>query len=217
MTDSKDFIHDIKSNPLYKRAFRARDKEARNILAEEKEKNTMESTKSAIFPGQLVLFKYLTPKTLEELEYYDASPLTIFFGIFNSKNGKRVLGFNVHYFPPAIRYNIMAKIFELYRPVYKKYFETGLPKDIDAFDYKFLIDELSKHNLSFAVREYIPALIGDTNIIAPKNWSTAMFTEGWFRKETRAMIMSYFKSDAKKKHKISTGTHSKGKAGKKKK
>jgi 5-enolpyruvylshikimate-3-phosphate synthase len=100
--------------------------------------------------------------------------------------------------------------------VYKKYFETGLPKDLDAFDYKYLTDELDRQNLSFAVRMYIPQLIGDTYIVPPKMWPTALMTEGWFKKETRAAIMNFFKKDAKGKGKMTTGAHSKGKKAKKK-
>ena len=216
--DTKNFslLKDIKNHPLYKRNSR-RDAKAREMIDEFKEKQAKVITsKNNITPGQLVMFKYLNPKTKEELEYYDAAPCTIFFGVFNSSEGKRVLGFNVHYFPPQLRYAIMNKIYEMYRPVYHKYFETGVPKELDGFDYHFLTDELERHNLSFAVRMYIPSLIGNTYIVPPKLWSTAMMTEGWFKKETRAAIMNYFKSDAKAKKKISTGSHSKGKAGKKK-
>lgn len=202
-----DLLVEVKKSPLYKLS--NRDKRARLVLEEDKKKAKLTS-KQNIVPGQLVLFKYLNPKNMEELEYYDASPCTIFFGIFNSKQGRRVLGFNIHYFPPQLRYNIMSKIYEMYKPVYRKYFDTGVSRDLDAFDYSYLIDELSKHNLNFAVREYIPGLIGDTYIVPPKMWSVAMFTEGWFKKETRARIMELFKVDAKSKHKISTGSHDKG-------
>ena len=206
---------EVKKHPLYK--ISNRDKKARAMIDEYKEENKPKlKTKNFITPGQLVLFKYLNPKTQEELEYYDASPCTIFFGTFNSSQGKRVLGFNVHYFPPLLRYKIMDEIFRMYTPVYKKYFETGLPKYLDAFDYKYLTDELDRQNLSFAVRMYIPQLIGDTYIVPPKMWPTALMTEGWFKKETRAAIMNFFKKDAKSKGKMTTGAHSKGKKAKKK-
>lgn len=213
----KDFSiwKEVKKHPLYK--ISNRDKKARAMIDEYREENKPKlKTKNFITPGQLVLFKYLNPKTKEELEYYDASPCTIFFGVFNSSQGKRVLGFNVHYFPPLLRYKIMDEIFRMYKPVYKKYFETGAPKELDGFDYKFLTDELDRQNLSFAVRMYIPNLIGDTYIVPPKMWPTALMTEGWFKKETRAAIMNYFKKDAKSKGKMTTGAHSKGKKGKKK-
>jgi hypothetical protein len=204
-------MKEIKNHPLYAKS--NRDKKARTMVDEYKESRKDKITsKNNITPGQLVMFKYLNPKTKEELEYYDAAPCTIFFGIFNSKEGKRVLGFNVHYFPPQLRYRIMDRIYEMYKPVYRKYFETGMTKELDGFDYKYLTDELERQNLSFAVRMYIPQLIGDTYIVPPKMWPTAMMTEGWFKKETRAAIMNYFKSDAKSKHKLSAGAHSKGKA-----
>lgn len=205
---------EIKKNPLYK--ISNRDKKARNVLEDYKKENKTKMSKRNITPGQLVLFKYLNPKTKEELEFYDASPCTIFFGVFNSSQGKRVLGFNVHYFPPQLRYKIMDKILNMYKPFYSKYFEKGLPSELDTFDYSFLTEELDRHNLSFAVRMYIPSLIGDTFIVPPKLWPDALMTEGWFKKETRAAIMNYFKKDAKSKGKISTGAHSKGKAAKKK-
>lgn len=218
VASSKKFslFQEIKKNPLYK--ISNRDKKARAMIDEyitENKKDVLKS-KTNITPGQLVLFKYLNPKTKEELEYYDASPCTIFFGVFNSQQGKRVLGFNTHYFPPQLRYKIMDKIYEMYKPVYRKYFEKGVPKELDGFDYKYLTDELERQNLSFAVRMYIPALIGDTFIVPPKLWPTALMTEGWFKKETRAAIMNFFKKDAKSKGKMTTGAHSKGKKTKKK-
>lgn len=222
LEDSEDTVNpnkfslmkEIKKHDLYKVS--NRDKKARKELEEYKKENKGITSKTNITPGQLVLFKYLNPKTKEELEYYDASPCTIFFGVFNSSQGKRVLGFNVHYFPPALRYRIMDKIYEMYKPVYRKYFEKGAPKELDGFDYKFLTDELERQNLSFAVRMYIPNLIGDTYIVPPKMWPTALMTEGWFKKETRAAIMNFFKKDAKSKGKMTTGAHNKGKKAKKK-
>jgi len=209
--DSRHFslYNEIKKHPLYK--ISNKDKKARTLLEEYKGKEKILKSKQYIVPGQLVLFKYLNPKTLEELEYYDASPCTLFFGIFNSSEGKRVLGFNLHYFPPQLRYIIADKIYTLFKPVYSKYFDTGSTKAFDGFNYKYIVDELEKQNLSFAVRMYIPSLIGETFVIPPKMWTTALMTEGWFKKETRAAIMKYFKADAKKKKKITTGAHGKGK------
>ena len=186
---------DIKDNDLYRSS--KRDPKARKIIKE----NIDNAKKGDILPGQLLTFNYFNPKTKDELEFYDASPCTIFFGIFNSQQGKRVLGFNIHYFPPKLRYNIMDNIYEMYRPVYQKYFESGLSHELDAFDYSYLVDELDKYNMSFAVRMYDPKLIGDVRVIPPKWWATAIFTEGWFKKETRARILQLFKQDSINKNK----------------
>ena len=203
-SSTKDFnlLKDIKKNKLYK-ASGDRDKKARQIIESYKksDKNAIIS-KNNITPGQLVTFKYLAPKTKDELDYYDASPCSIFFGIFNSSLGKRVLAFNIHYFPPAVRYRIMNRIYEMYKPIYRKYFANGLNKELDGFDYQYIMDALDKYNLTFAVRMYIPSLIGDTCIVPPKLWSTAVFTEGWFKKETRSRIMQFFQKDAVKNHKL---------------
>lgn len=195
-TGSKRYslYEDIKSHELYKK--RDRDVKAREMIEEELSGNKRARSKTQIFPGQLVLFKYLNPLTRDELEYYDASPLTIFFGIANTKEGRRVIGFNIHYFPTNLRFVILDRIYEIYRPIYQKYFESGLAGDIDAFDYRYLMEELDKWDMAWAVRMYIPARMGEVRCITPSLWSTAVFTEGWFRKETRSTIMNYWKKRA---------------------
>lgn len=180
-------MEDIKSSPMYGKV--NRDPFARQVI----EANCQQSPHNRIVPGQLVLFEYFEPKTKDKLEYYDASPCTIFFGVFNSKQGRRILGFNIHYYPPKMRYAIMDKIFKIYRPVYTKYFTTGTTKEIDAFDYSYLITALRRQGLEFGVREYIPSLIGKTWMIPPNQWQVAVFTEGWFKKKTRAAIMKFWR------------------------
>lgn len=184
---SYTLMEDIKSSPMYGKV--NRDPFARQVI----ESNCPLSPHGKIVPGQLVLFEYFEPKTKDKLEYYDASPCTIFFGVFQSKQGRRILGFNIHYYPPKLRYAIMDKIFKIYRPVYIKYFTTGTTKEIDAFDYSYLVSALKRHGLEFGVREYIPSLIGKTWMIPPNQWQVAVFTEGWFKKKTRAAIMKFWR------------------------
>lgn len=187
-TPNYSLINEIKKSPFYGKT--NRDVYAREILME----NAKPVKAGRIVPGQLILFKYFEPKTKEELEYYDASPCTIFFGIFNSKQGKRILGFNIHYYPPKIRYAIMDKIFTMYRPIMAKYFTDGTMKEIDAFDYKYLKEQLKRKKLNFGLREYIPSLCTEPVMIPPNMWQIAVFTEGWFRKQTRTQIMKYWKT-----------------------
>ena len=113
---------------------------------------------------------------------------------FQAKEGKRILGFNIHYYPRKVRFNIMDKIFEMYRPVYAKYFDTGLSTDLDAFDYRYLVDQLEEMGLGFGVRMYIPELASEPMIIKPEMWKTAVFTEGWFKKKTKAAIIQYWRN-----------------------
>ena len=181
-----ELIKEIKKSPLYDKT--GRDVYAREFIAE----NGNNISKNHLVPGQLILFNYFEPKTMEDLEYYDAQPCTIFFGLFNSNQGKRYLGFNIHYYPPKLRYMIMNKIFEIYRPVWTKYFTEGITKEVDAFDYKYLMQALKRQNLDFGVRMYIPSLVGDPTEVPPNMWQVAVFTEGNFKKETRQQIMRFW-------------------------
>lgn len=187
-------IDEIKKSPYYNKEMSRNAKRSREFLMEH-----LETTGAGrILPGQLIIFDYFEPKTKEELEYYDAGPLTIFFNVINTKDGKRVLGFNLHYYPTKMRFQIMDRIFEIYKPIYSKYFKSGNMSAIDAFDYQYLIDSLESAGLGFGVRMYIPGLIGKVYKIPPQMWHVAAFTEGWFKKQTRAAIMRYWKQWIKK-------------------
>lgn len=184
----KDFslIKSIKKSPLYGRS--SSDELARKVISEDL------TTSGTVLPGELILFKYFEPIHKEELEYYDASPCTIFFGIYNPKGkGKHIVGFNIHYYPPKIRYQVMNRIFEIYRPLYERCFD-GSRKKVADFDFRSLILQLQKAKLDFGIREYDIKLCKDITQIPPKYWQVAVFTEGWFKKRTREAILKYWKN-----------------------
>lgn len=186
-------LDEIKKSPLYRKSQSA-DAIAYEYLTE----HIKVMGAGNIQPGQLIIFEYFEPKTKEELEYYDSRPLTIFFNVVTTSQGKRVLGFNIHYYPPKMRYNIMNTIFSIYKPIYTKYFKEGKESAIDAFDYRYLINALESAGLEFGVRMYDPSLINRVRMIPPQMWHVAVFTEGWFKKQTRAAIMNYWKQWVKK-------------------
>jgi hypothetical protein len=142
------------------------------------------------------MFNYFTPKTEEQLQYYDAMPCTIFFGIIKTKDGPRVIGFNIHYYPPRIRYQVMDRIFEIFKPLYLESWDKALQEEMPDFNYKMFIRQLQKAKLDFGIREYIPSLMHQIKPIPPMYWQKAVFTEGHFRKETREQILSYWKNKA---------------------
>ena len=187
-----DMLKAIREEKLYKANVQRRDKVARQFVDE----NYDIKGKPAILPGQLIMFNYFEPATKEELKYYDAMPCTIFFGIVNTKNGKRVIGFNIHYYPPRIRYQLMNRIFEIFRPIYEKQFNEPLKEEMSYFNYKMLISQLQKAKLDFGIREYIPQLMAKIVPIPVSGWQKAVFTEGHFRKETREQILNYWKNKA---------------------
>ena len=175
---------------LYKANIKKRDTSVRKFIDESvKIKNN-----STVLPGQLVMFNYFQPKTEEQLKYYDAMPCTIFFGIVKTKEGPRVIGFNIHYYPPRIRYELMDRIFDIFKPFYLKSWNGELESEISDFNYRMLIRQLQKAKLDFGIREYIPQLMHKIQPIPPKYWQKAVFTEGRFKKETRTQILNYWKN-----------------------
>lgn len=175
---------------LYKANIQRRDKSVRKFIDESVQKKSTGS----ITPGQLVMFNYFQPKTEEQLKYYDAMPCTIFFGIIKTKEGPRVIGFNIHYYPPRIRYELLDRIFDIFKPFYLESWNGALDSEISEFNYKMLIRQLQKAKLDFGIREYIPSLMAKITPIPPMYWQKAVFTEGRFKKETRAQILTYWKN-----------------------
>lgn len=185
-----DMLKAIRSEKLYKANIQRRDKNARKFVDE----NYSTEGKKSVLPGQLIMFNYLEPATKEQLKYYDAMPCTIFFGIVKTKNGPRVIGFNIHYYPPRIRYQLMNRIYEIFKPIYSKQFNEPLSEEMSYFNYKMLISQLEKAKLDFGIREYIPDLMAKVTPIPVSGWQKAVFTEGHFKKETRQQILNYWKN-----------------------
>lgn len=186
-----NLLQAIRQESLYKSNIKRRDKQSRKII--ENECTTNINSKRSILPGQLIMFKYFSPKLKEDLEYYDAWPCTIFFGIRKTDDGDRVIGFNLHYYPPKIRYALMDKVFELYKSSYYPKTSKNLTKAIPQFQYELFIYKLRQAKLDFGIRMYIPSLMQQITPIPPDYWSKAVFTEGMFKKTTREAIINYWK------------------------
>ncbi len=184
--ESFDFKRLVK-NSKYRKMNRKRAAEQSNRdIYEEYSSNTP----NRIVPGNLCLFHYLEPKTKEQLEYYDAEPLTIFFGIAQTKDGKRVVGLNLHYYPPMMRKTIMEKILLEYGQFFKLNEENKY--SISDFNWGQLNKRIKRMGLSFGIRMYIPSLMKRVTYVPVKSWPTAFYTEGAFEKKTRTMIMAYY-------------------------
>ena len=187
-----DMLKAIRGENIYKANIKRRDKVSRKFVDE----NYDTASKRKIFPGQLIMFDYFEPKTKEDLKYYDAMPCTIFFGVRKTKDGPRVIGFNIHYYPPRIRYRLINRIYEIFKSEYSKNFNSPLKKEISDFKYKLLIDQLQKAKLDFGIRMYIPKLMANITPIPVSGWQKVVFSEGHFKKETREQILNYWKNKA---------------------
>lgn len=175
---------------LYKANVVKRDTNVRKFV----DANVEQTNSHPIFPGQLVMFNYFQPKTEEQLEYYDAMPCTIFFGNIKTEEGPRVIGFNIHYYPPKIRFQIMDRIFDIFKPMYLESWDEPLQSEMSDFNYKMLMRQLQKAKLDFGIRLYIPQLMHKIEPIPPKFWQKAVFTEGRFKKRTREQILNYWRT-----------------------
>jgi len=186
-----DLYKEIKSEKLYKSNVENRDNKSRKYIEEQ---CGTTRPNEALLIGNMVYFDYFEPKLKEELEYYDAKPVVLIFGRFMTSLGKRVLGFNIHYYPPRMRYRILSRICEIFRDeLLKNGWENGQQKDMNKVDYRQLLTQLEKAKLTFGVREYDPELMNKVRIVPPKEFSKVVFTEGAFKKRTRTMIMNYWK------------------------
>ena len=180
----------INDHPLAKRPTSIRSKLAYSELLK-----ILKPTTKYLLPGQLVLFKYPTPKYKEELEYYDASPLTLFFGITRTKDGNiREVGINLHYYPPFTRYRIMQEVYLHFKPFFNKNFNTVDGKPNTFISYKEL-KHLVKSNakLGFGVKMYIPVLRETSWLLPTRLLPTSLYTEGHFSKATLQNIFHFWR------------------------
>ena len=184
-------IKAIREEKLYKNNVGVRDVKVRKWVDE----NVQTMGKGSIMPGQLIMFNYFEPATKEELEYYDSQPTVVFFNEFKTKDGQpRVLGFNLHYYPPRMRYIVLDRIFSIFKPIYEKSWNDPLRRGMSYMQYKMLLEQLQAQGLDFGVREYIPNLMHDIRPVPPSGWSKAVFTEGRFKKRTREQILNYWRT-----------------------
>lgn len=182
-----DMLAYIKEDRLYKlEKISDKNQQARQYI----NKNCKRARKDSIYIGQMIMFEYFQPITKEQLEYYDAKPCTIFFGIRNTENGSRVLGFNIHYLPPETRYVVVDKIFSMFKSAYKEAWNNPLNKSISKYDYSDIIYNIQQAKLDWCIRMYDPNLMKMIIPLPVNLWTKAVFTEGKFYKKSRDFILS---------------------------
>ena len=152
-------------------------------------------TAKYLLPGQICMFTYNDPKTKDELEYWDKTPLTLFFGAFRTKDGNiREIGLNLHFYPPFTRRKILTKVYETFKSYFQKCFNHPQHKPNMFMDYqtlKHLIGRDSK--IAFGVKEYVPSLRGITYVIPTKMLPIAFYTEGHFSRATTQQVMQFWR------------------------
>ena len=167
----------------------------RSKLAYKEILNGLKPTSKYLLPGQIVCFEYLEPKFKDELEYYDRTPLTMFFGITRTKDGNiREIGLNLHYYPPHTRVNIMNKAYEVFKPYFNKYFNNPSSKPNTFISYEALKHIIKvNQKIGFGIKMYIPTLRSKSFLIPTRMLPTALFTEGHFSKATLQQIFAFWR------------------------
>lgn len=167
----------------------------RSKLAYKQIMHAINPTTKYLLPGQIVVFGYYTPKYKEELEYYDATPMTLFCGITRTKDGNiREIGLNLHYFPPFTRIKILEQTFEAFKPYFQRYFNNSPRKPNLYISYERLKHIMSTNDkIAFGVKMYIPVLRGKSYVIPTRLLATATYTEGHFSKATLSQIFRYWR------------------------
>lgn len=148
-----------------------------------------------LLPGQVCCFTYNDPKTKDELEYWDKTPLTLFFGAFKTKDGDiREIGLNLHYFPPYTRKKVLDRVYEMFKSYFEKNFNAPAEKPNMLIDYKTLKHVLQRDSkIAFAVKEYVPSLRGLTYVIPTKMLPIAFYTEGHFSQATIKQVQHFWR------------------------
>lgn len=179
----------IENSPISKKPLNIRSKIAyREIM------RTLKPTKKYLLPGELCIFSYSAPKTVTDLEYYDATPFVLFFGITRTNDGNiREVGFNLHYYPPFARQRILNTVYEVFKSYYKKYFNDQPHKANTFINYNLLKRLLRNQKIKFGLRMYIPSLRGLTWTLPTKMIPVAAITEGHFNGATFMNIQHFWR------------------------
>lgn len=179
----------IQSNPLAKKPINMRSKMAyREIMT------NVKPTKKYLLPGEMCVFNYSSPKYQAELDYYDATPFVLFFGITRTEQGViREIGFNLHYYPPFARLKILNTVYEVFKSYYTKYFNNSPHKANKFVNYKLLKRMLANQKIKFGLKMYVPVLRGNTYVLPTKLIPIAAHTEGHFSGATLSQIKSFWR------------------------
>jgi hypothetical protein len=185
-----DIFEAIDDNPLSKKAGHVRSKLAYKYIMQ----NDYLSTKY-LLPGQICCFTYNDPKTKDELEYWDKTPLTLFFGVFKTAEGNiREIGLNLHYFPPFTRKKVLDRVYNMFKSYFEKNFNEPSDKPNTLIDYQTLKHVLKRDSkIAFAVKEYVPSLRGLTYVIPAKMLPIAFYTEGHFSRATIQQVHAFWR------------------------
>ena len=152
-------------------------------------------TSKYLLPGKICMFYYNDPKTKGSLDYWDTTPLVLFFGIFRTNEGNiREIGLNLHYYPPFARKKIVNRVYEMFKSYFDKAFNQPNNDNNNFISYRTLKRIISSDaKIAFGVREYVPSLRGITYVLPTKYIPIAYYTEGHFSNSTQKAVQQFWR------------------------
>jgi hypothetical protein len=136
--------------------------------------NTIVSTRTPFKPGMIYVFKYMKPKYIEELEWWDRHPVVLALDRTDQKND---LGINLNLLPEKIKIELLDAIYKQKEGFIKKQRDgktaenAKLQGPIKGFTYESAKKFLEKFGYDFAIRQYIPKLKTNQQVVAYEKWS----------------------------------------------
>lgn len=190
--DMKFFRMDeaIKNHPLARKPLNMRSKWAYAEIMRE-----LKPTTKYLLPGQICVFEYIDPKTRDQLEYWDKTPMTLFCGLTKTAdNNIREVGFNIHFIPPFARARMLNTVYEVFKRHFWQNFNEAQHKPFPMINYKAL-SRLCKRNakIGFCIKMYVPMLRANTYVLPTRLLPTAFYTEGHFSKATLKEVQTFWR------------------------
>ena len=136
--------------------------------------NTIVSTMKPFKPGMIYVFKYMKPKLKEELPWWDRHPVILALDPTDQKND---LGINLNLLPSKVKIELLDTIYKQKQGFISKQRDgktaenAKLQGPIKGFTYESAKKFLEQFGYDFAIRQYIPKLKTNQQVVAYERWS----------------------------------------------
>lgn len=135
---------------------------------------TIVNTRTPFKPGMIYVFKYLKPKGIEELQWWDRNPVVLALDPTDQKND---IGINLNLLPSKVRIELLDTLYKQKEGFIKKQREGKTAEDakkqgpIRGLTYESAKKFLERFGYDFAIRQYIPKLKSNQQVVAYERWS----------------------------------------------
>ena len=131
-----------------------------NEISIDRSTRVQKLTATNMEPGKIYIYTY-DAKTKSKLDYWDRTPIMLYFGKRKSANGSILyVGINISWYPPKYRKRIIKRLKSFYKTAYsdaiKKFphkAKEQAPVVLDLYSLKLAMDSWG---FSFALRTYLP-------------------------------------------------------------